>query len=292
MTIKNTEIFAGSVQLKIVEESGKISFPVLVQYPTNEPSKPTAFGPYIMDVSPDAEVLEGQYPLVIISHGNGGSHLLYRTISTHLAKNGYIVAMVEHYGNNRNNNELQNTTENLINRPRHISLTINEMLSENRFYKSIASDKIAVIGHSMGGYTALALAGGVPRTKEGLKVDVSSDDRIKAIVLLAPGTGWFMNSLDKVTIPILMLTAQYDPVTPAWNAEIVLKGVPDQSQVIFREVENAGHFSFLSPFPDAMKKPDFLPSTDPKGFDREQFHKELPVEILDFLNDKLKGDSR
>lgn len=292
MTIKNTEIFAGSVQLKIVEESGKISFPVLVQYPTNEPSKPTAFGPYIMDVSPDAEVLEGQYPLVIISHGNGGSHLLYRTISTHLAKNGYIVAMVEHYGNNRNNNELEYTTENLINRPRHISLTINEMLSENRFYKSIASDKIAVIGHSMGGYTALALAGGVPRTKEGLKVDVSSDDRIKAIVLLAPGTGWFMNSLDKVTIPILMLTAQHDPVTPAWNAEIVLKGVPDQSQVIFREVENAGHFSFLSPFPDAMKKPDFLPSTDPKGFDREQFHKELPVEILDFLNDKLKGDSR
>lgn len=292
MTIKNTEIFAGSVQLKIRDESGKISFPVLVQYPTNEPSKPTAFGPYIMDVSPDAEVLEGQYPLVIISHGNGGSHLLYRTISTHLAKNGYIVAMVEHYGNNRNNNELEYTTENLINRPRHISLTINEMLSENRFYKSIASDKIAVIGHSMGGYTALALAGGVPRTKEGLKVDVSSDDRIKAIVLLAPGTGWFMNSLDKVTIPILMLTAQHDPVTPAWNAEIVLKGVPDQSQVIFREVENAGHFSFLSPFPDAMKKPDFLPSTDPKGFDREQFHKELPVEILDFLNDKLKGDSR
>ncbi|KUO74322.1 MAG: hypothetical protein APF81_02830 [Desulfosporosinus sp. BRH_c37] len=64
----------------------------------------------------------------MISHGNGGSHLLYRTISTHLANNGFIVAMVEHYGNNRNNNELENTEENLILRPKHLSLTIDKLL--------------------------------------------------------------------------------------------------------------------------------------------------------------------
>ena len=84
-----------------------------------------------------------------------GSHLLYRTISTHLAKNGFIVAMVEHYGNNRNNNELENTEENLILRPRHISLTIDKLLSDSFFGKHIIDDKVAVIGHSMGGYTHL-----------------------------------------------------------------------------------------------------------------------------------------
>ncbi|MGZ4117134.1 MAG: alpha/beta hydrolase family protein, partial [Bacteroidia bacterium] len=206
---------------------------------------------------------------------------------THLAKNGYIVAMPEHYGNNRNNNQLEYTNENLINRPRHISLTIDEILSENRFGKSVSVNKIAVIGHSMGGYTALALAGGLPRTREGEEIKVSSDHRVKAIVLLAPGAGWFMNSLQKVEIPILMLTAEHDQITPDWNAEIVLNGVPDKSQVTFRKVENAGHFSFLSPFPPSMKNENFLPSTDPEGFDREQFHKQLPVEILEFLNDKL-----
>ena len=136
----------------------------------------------------------------------------------------------------------------------------------------------------------MALAGGVPRTKEGVVVENSSDLRIKVIVLLAPGTGWFLNSLDKVTIPILMLTAEHDPITPKWNAEIVLNYVPDKSKVTFREIKNAGHFSFLSPFPATMKNANFLPSKDPVSFDREKFHTQLPTEILDFLNEKLNGN--
>ncbi len=287
MKSKKLEIFVGSEQMKIVDKTLNISFPVLIQYPTHEPSTTIPFGPFTMDVSPDAKIIEGQFPLVIISHGNGGSHLVYRTISTHLAKNGYIVAMLEHYGNNRNNNQWENTNANLINRPRHVSLIIDELLSINRFGKSISVNNIAVLGHSMGGYTALVLAGGLPRTREGEKIEVSSDPRVKAIVLLAPGTGWFMNSLQNVTIPILMLIAEHDQITPRWNAEIVLNNVPDKAQVTFREVENAGHFSFLSPFPAAMKNSNFLPSTDPEGFDREQFHKQIPAEILEFLNDKL-----
>jgi predicted dienelactone hydrolase len=282
-----TEIFVGSKQWAIKDEIKNISFPVLVQYPTYETPRPIAFGPYIMNVSPDAEIIEGQFPLILISHGNGGSHLLYRTISTHLAKNGYIVAMLEHFGNNRNNNSLENTTENLETRPRHVSLTIDFLLSENGFSKNITQNKIGVIGHSMGGYTALALAGGVPRTKEGIVVEVTSDFRVKAIVLLAPGTGWFMNSLDKVTIPILLFTAEHDPITPKWNGEIVLNYVPDKSKVTFKEIENAGHFSFLSPFPTTIKNAHFLPSTDPIGFDREKFHHQLPTDILDFLKGKL-----
>ena len=74
------EIFVGSRQLKVKDETKGISFPVLVQYPTEEPSTPTAFGPYVMDVCPDAKIIEGRFPLVVISHGNGGSHLLYRTM--------------------------------------------------------------------------------------------------------------------------------------------------------------------------------------------------------------------
>jgi len=285
----NNPVFVGSLQLQVEDEVKGISFPVLVQYPTRTPSKATSFGPYTMEVSPDADFMDGRFPLVVISHGNGGSHLLYRTISTYLAKNGYVVAMLEHYGNNRNNNRLENTTENLINRPRHVILTIDEMLAENRFAKYILKESIAVIGHSMGGYTALALAGGVPRTEEGLKVEVSSDPRVKAIVLMAPGAGWFMHGLENVNIPILLLTAERDPITPAWNGEVVLKGVPDPSNVSFRIIENAGHFSFLSPFPAIMKRADFPPSTDPEGFDRELFHKQLPIDILEFLKDKLMG---
>lgn len=278
----------GSIHLHLRDEANQLSFPVYVQYPTATLSKPTAFGPYTLDVSIDAPLLPGkQYPLVILSHGNNGTPLAYRTISSFLARQGCIVALPEHYGNNRNNTSLENTIDNLILRPRHISLTIDHLLADSRFKDQITADKIAVIGHSMGGYTALALAGGIPYTLSGEKVDVTHDPRIKALVLLAPGAGWFNHENNRIDIPILLLHAEHDAITPAWNAAIVQKIMHDPSKLITREIKNAGHFSFLSPFPEQMRSPAFLPATDPAGFDREDFHQKLPGEILDFLGESL-----
>ena len=290
METNNEEIFVGSRYIQVKDETNNISFPVLVQYPTHQPSSPATFGPYTMDISTNARILEGHFPLVIISHGNGGSHLLYRTISTYLAKSGYVVVMIEHYGNNRDNNELERSIVNLQYRPRHVSLTIDKLLSENAFGQSILLDKIAIIGHSFGGYTALALAGGTPWTQTGNKVEVQNDPRIKALVLMAPAAAYYTpeGSLDKVNIPILLLVAEHDQFIPKkWTAEVVINGVHDKSKLTVRTIDNAGHFSFISPFPTTMKSPTFLPSTDPDGFDREEFHRQLPTEILNFLNDKL-----
>jgi len=110
-------------------------------------------------------------------------------------------------------------------------------------------------------------------------------------VLVAPATGWYLpeGSLRQVTVPILLLLAEHDKFTPGWNADLVLAGVPDRAQVTCRVVANAGHFSFLSPFPRTLQRPDFLPSLDPEGFDRERFHQQLSGELLGFLDDKLRA---
>jgi predicted dienelactone hydrolase len=266
------EMFVGSRQLRIQDEDKGLSFPALVLYPTHVPSSPTAFGPYSMDVSPDAPAAEGQYPLIIISHGTGGSHLVYRTIGTHLAKNGYVVAMLEHPGNNRNNNELEGTHENLVNRPRHVRLTMDAVSSDADLGGSVQPDNVGIIGHSMGAYTALAVAGGTPWSETRQRVEVVPD-----------------GSLRNVTVPILILSAEHDPYTPGWNAELVLAGVVDSARVTHRVIENAGHFSFLSPFPPQMRNAGFLPSTDPEGFDREEFHQWLPGEVLGFFDESLRN---
>jgi predicted dienelactone hydrolase len=171
-------MFVGSRQMQIRDEAKGISLPALVLYPTEIPSVPTAFGPYTLDVSPDAPVAEGRFPVVVISHGNGGSHLIYRAVSTHLARNGYVVAMLEHAGNNRNNNELEGTHENLVNRPRHVRLTIDAVSSDPWFRACAQPD----------GYTALAVAGGTPWSETRQRVDVVADPRVRALVLLAPTT--------------------------------------------------------------------------------------------------------
>jgi hypothetical protein len=79
-------IFVGSKQFEVKDEANDIVFPVLFQYPSHKPSCAMAFDPYAMEVSSDAKIIEGQFPIVIISYGNSGSPFLYRTVSTFLAK--------------------------------------------------------------------------------------------------------------------------------------------------------------------------------------------------------------
>jgi len=201
--------------------------------------------------------------------------------------------MPEHPRNNRNNNELAGTAAILTNRPRHIRLVVDWAFSSGAFGPSLKPDAVTVIGHSLGGYTALAAAGGVPRAfphesadQQPLNIDVIPDERVKALVLLAPATVWFMapGALSRVRVPILMLTAEKDPHTPRIHAEIVKQGVPNPALIEHRMVANASHFSFLSPFPDTMANAAFPPSQDPEGFDRERFHEQMNAEVLGFLN--------
>lgn len=263
-----------------------------VMYPAGTPERAVQLGPYTLELAPNAEPLEGRFPLVVISHGNSGSPLAYRTLARHLVRNGFIVGLPEHPYNNRNDNSLAGTVQNLTYRPRHLRMAVDWFFDNERFREKALPNAVSIIGHSLGGYTALATAGGVPTSfpreapdGKAQIIEVTHDPRIQSLVLLAPASVWFQaeGALSRVNIPILMLDAEHDPYTPPFHAQLILKGVADPGKVQYRTVENAGHFSFLSPFPESMTGPSFLPSQDPPGFDREQFHERLNAEVLDFL---------
>lgn len=283
-------LYPGYRQIVVTDPIQQAAMPVLLFYPTHQPPSGAELGPYQFAVSPEAEAAPGRYPVVVISHGSGGTHILYRTIAMHLARHGYIVAVPEHPGNNRLDNSLYGTVDNLMNRPRHIRLVLDAITQDAALGAVADCDTAAVIGHSMGGYTALAVAGGKPWSKEGQPVDVETDARVRALVLLAPATAWFQrqDTLKNVTAPILILTGQHDDITPQWHADLVRNGVADTEKVQFREVENAGHFSFLSPFPPKLVAGGFPPTQDPEGFDRVRFHEEFPEEIRKFLEQHLR----
>lgn len=229
-----------------------------------------------------ADALTARAPLAVFSHGNGGSYQIYRALLAALVDAGWVVAAFDHPGNHRKDDHLKGTKQNLEDRPRHISLLIDELLAQ----VPVDRQRIAAIGHSLGGYTALALAGGQGYSREHEPLTVRADPRVQALVLLAPAAFWFLapESLRAVTVPMLILEAEHDELTPAWHGQLIAGGVADRAQVTQRTEAGAGHFSFISPFPPAMRRADFPPANDPAGFDREAFHRRYPAEVVAYLN--------
>jgi predicted dienelactone hydrolase len=282
---------SGIRQLEIRDREGVSPFPAVVQYPIVDSSAGTTIGPYHFDATSDAPPASGRFPVCVISHGGGGSHLLYRSISTHLAASGFIVVVPEHPGDNRNDRALSNTDLAALNRPRHASLAIDAVLTDAALAPVADASRIGAVGHSMGGYTALALVGGQPWSRSGRPIPTQADPRVRAAVLLAPSTDWFLapTSLANVSVPLLVIAGERDHVTPSDKIRQALNGLPQNAPVTLEVVPGAGHYSFLTPFPAHMQRPDFPPSTDPEGFDRQRFHLELPRRIRDFLTQALAG---
>jgi predicted dienelactone hydrolase len=288
--------FVGLREVELCDERTGVGSPMVIFYPTAVCATTERLGRSDVTAARDGAPTAGAFPLVLVSHGSGGSHLAYRTLAVHLAANGFVVGMPEHPFNNRVDNALEGTLENLAARPKHLTTAIDWLYGSTAFAPVLAPNRVAIVGHSMGGYTALAAAGGVPTSLahesadwRAKPVNVVRDRRIKALVLLAPATIWFRGAgaLDAVDAPILMLLAERDVYVPPIHAQILLNGIADKSQIAHRVVPNAGHFSFLSPFPTEMTNPSFVPSQDPAGFDRERFHDELNAEILAFLTRTL-----
>ncbi len=276
-------MFAGSREFVVAGDAPGLT--ALLHYPCLQASRLTPFGPYELDVSVDAALAPGRFPLVVISHGSGGSPLLYRSVSLLLARSGFIVALAKHPGNSLGDNDLAESPLVFRERPRQLIALLNALVQDSTLGGAIATEPITAIGHSLGGYTVLCVAGGEPWSRSRQPIPVPHDSRIGALVLMAPACGPFLapHALDAVSAPILALTAEHDELTPDAEVRAALAGVPDRSRVTVRTVPNAGHFSFLSPFPGHMHHPGFAPAQDPSGFDREGFHQRFPGHILEWI---------
>lgn len=286
---------AGCRFVDLTDPVQRAAIPLAFLYPAQAEEATRDFGPYPLEVALDAPPSGRGLPLIVLSHGNNGTPWAYRHLAANLARAGFVVAMPEHPGNSRSDGSLAGTLANLENRPRHIARVIDAALADPVLSDRIDAARIGVIGHSIGGYTALCLAGGRPwagpphhPTPDGrpAPVAVEPDARVRAIALLAPATFWFApeGSLSAVTVPILLRAGERDAITPPFHAERVLRGVGSpQGRVDFKIVAGAGHFSFMSPFPPAMARADFPPSQDPPGFDRPGFQPLLLADVRDFF---------
>lgn len=301
----------GFRKIDVISQETDEKFPMAVVYPTRDPAESISFGPFKMKLSMYGKIADGMFPVAIISHGSGGSDLGYRSIAFNLVQQGFIVAMPLHPKNNYKDNTAEGTVRNWVNRPKHIKAAIDTLLSHPKLSASIDNNKIAVVGHSAGGYTALATAGGVANIDtiaelcknnlqldepfcqmgtealaKSVKISNQADKRVKAIVMMAPVGILFKSegSLAQVDIPALLLRAEKDGVlTEPYHSEVIAGHYQNKKNLTYRTVSNAGHYSFITPVPDVLKRELGAVAEDPEGFDRAEFHDTLGPEIARYL---------
>ncbi|HET6555297.1 MAG TPA: hypothetical protein VFG49_17355 [Dyella sp.] len=135
-----------------------------VFYPSMEATNGTvALGPYNVAATPKAPAIPGAKPLVILSHGNGGSDLGHHDLATYLASHGFVVATLNHLGDYFRDTSGVGRIEVLAGRPIQVKSAITTLLNDPRWKPLIDPNRIGVAGFSAGGYTALMLAGAKPR---------------------------------------------------------------------------------------------------------------------------------
>ncbi|HMI52491.1 MAG TPA: hypothetical protein VK525_13325 [Candidatus Saccharimonadales bacterium] len=209
----------------------------------------------------------GRFPVIIFSHGAGGSQNCCEVLTKHWASYGYIIIQPTHDDSalgRRNSGEenmrpLQAIRDALRrpalweNRPRDITFVVDSLPELEKRVPALAekidANRIGVAGHSMGSFAAEAVAGAT--------VDLPSrpatsflDHRVKAVLCLSPeASGQFGlsdESFAKISVPYLGVTGSKDSLgplaSPDWHKlPFRLSPVGDKYHLF---IDGANHMSF------------------------------------------------
>jgi dienelactone hydrolase len=186
----------------------------------------------------------------MFSHGSGGDPAAYVSLTEYLASHGYIVVAPEHTGNRFVDDYAAAITELgcealqsrpcrdtdakiAVDRPQDVRFVLDQVLAGNTSVGPAAIDasRIGMYGHSAGGYTTLAVAGG---TVSG----ALPDSRIKAIAPLSPPASVF-EFLDPGLVP---LTGNIEvPTLVSFGEADIANGINlvEQGREIFTDLDTA-----------------------------------------------------
>jgi predicted dienelactone hydrolase len=302
------------------QNSSQVPIHVVLFYPTQDSARSIPMGPFTPTVAingkPDATV-KG---LIVLSHGTGGAELNHTVLAEALAKNGYLVTAIKHPGDNWQDQSLFSGPGGYYfsERPRQASRVIDAILSDPEWKPRISGDargpRVGAVGHSAGGYTVLALAGGVPdlmRIVSHCKTDSDDpifcsmgrrvtdsgaekvsfegmrDSRVRAVAALAPmGVVFSARSLATISIPTTIYAGDKDTfLVPRYHAEWVRQNVVKAD---YHAIQNAGHYAFTDTPSMPIPSPDGDLRANPEGFDRAAFLKQLATALNQFFDRALQ----
>ncbi|HEX5945381.1 MAG TPA: hypothetical protein VFY82_03860 [Acidimicrobiales bacterium] len=194
---------------------------------------------FTIDAGRDADVADGEFPLVLFSHGFTGIRQQSSFLTSHLASWGMVVAAPDHWSR-----DLAHVLGGVLGEPApperddvdDLRETLALMAAESesdgsRFEGHVATDEVAAVGHSAGGGTVLRFA---------------ADDEVAGYVSLASGAAVGGDSGDDVALPdtpSLFVAGRLDGVVP-WDAvsQAAFEAAPAPSELWV--LDGVGHNGF------------------------------------------------
>jgi predicted dienelactone hydrolase len=195
----------------------------------------------------DVERAPGRFPVVLFSHGNDGVRFQSLFFCARLASHGFVVVSPDHHGNTLLDDFVGiDDPDAATNRPLDLSFLLDELAlfdadPASFLYEGVDLDKVGASGHSFGGYTTWAVAGGP------FALGTFTDARVKAILPQAPASNFFDDAFfATVEVPTLTIGGNLDETTPFEPEQqrpfdLLSAGA---SVVGLAELDDAGHITF------------------------------------------------
>jgi len=288
--------------------------PVIVFYPSDEASvaAKTTVGPFDLAAQRGAMPTAGRHPLVVLSHGTGGTRLGHHDSLAALARAGIVAAAVEHPRDNFRDHSGLGTDRQLYGRAADITAVIDGILADPRLGPLVDPGRIGVAGFSAGGYTALTVVGARPdpaafatycqanatdtlfcRGRSGPppfspQPPVMHDARVRAAFVMAPGFGFLFDraGLAPVGVPVRLYRAENDELLRhPWHAQRIADNLSRPAE--YEVVAGAGHYVFLVPCAPVIAAENPALCTDPPGVDRVAVHRRLNDDMVGFFGRTL-----
>lgn len=254
-------------------------------------------------------------PLIVISHGQDGWFGGHHDTAEALADAGFVVAAINHPGDNAVSATRTRDISVAVKRPTDIKRLIDFMLGPWSDSAKIDAQRIGFFGHSRGGYTGLVLAGADPDFKraaaecgEGASSNSNSpcalfkgdtklpdaplthDARIKALVLADPAFTFLLgeNELKPVTQPVQLWSSELGGASgSAQSVAEVMRWLPVKPD--FHLVPHADDWAFTAPCTAEQAKSLPRICNDTPSFDRVAFHREFNAAVIAFFHQQLSG---
>lgn len=213
---------------------------------------------------------QGSYPLIVFSHGLGGSKDLMNPLVHHWARHGYVVLQATHsdsaqfWSADKRSRFLQGKVErdtsDWQSRPLDVKLMLDQIAEIERqapgVKGKIDKGKIGMGGHSFGAHTTMLIGGAKPRTLGSKRVELS-DKRVACLLMISPQGKSLLLGEDAwrdMKLPSMTVTGSNDrdPFSnrdPVWRKDPYLLSPPGDKFLVWIADAYHGFGGICGPIP-------------------------------------------